>query len=204
MTKRRRTRGSPPDDPSHRHPQHLTIAPQRGLSCVPKWRTRRPLKSSDDAAPSAPTGHRVKLGRSGVSQTGSAARTPGAPADPGTGVNASRASTRSTTSAGAGLTPGRTVRGGGWCRWPDPPRYESPTEPGTHSWPRLRRPPGFYPHGSCGDRPTAEMDPTAARKRMRDELRAALMDPGDGSLLAHLAALAVEEEEGWPHEDQDE
>ena len=39
---------------------------------------------------------------------------------------------------------------------------------------------------------------------MRDELRAALMDPGGGSLLAHLAALADEQEEGWPHEDQDE
>jgi hypothetical protein len=94
--------------------------------------------------------------------------------------------------------------GGGWCRWPDPPRYESPTEPGTHSWPRLRRPPGFSPQGSHEFRPTAEMDSAAAGKRLRDELRAALMDPGGGSLLTHLTALADEEEEGWPHEDQDE
>jgi hypothetical protein len=32
--------------------------------------------------------------------------------------------------------------GGGWCRWPDPPSYESPTPAGTHSWPRLRWPTG--------------------------------------------------------------
>ncbi len=27
--------------------------------------------------------------------------------------------------------------GGGLCRWPDPPLYQSPTPAGTHAWPRF-------------------------------------------------------------------